>query len=262
MKDETISTRFTDHVELIFLPISLIFWLWNDVRALLWLQAAALALGAWPIYLLARRWLRRALCSSTGAADVGGRLADLAAWGGLIFALAYLLSPALQAAAVSEFHALPLAAPLIAWAFWTVEQRQWGRFVLAAFLLANVQEGMALLTALLGLYAAFGTLARLRRRARPSHSRRHRRTRHLPLRGRLVLPDHLRHHSLFRTGGLWTGRDALRRPLRGAGRFLRRCRAQRSSRSRGRSSASRSNLCAHVHLRPACPGCSPRVARA
>ena len=50
---------------------------------------------------------------------------------------------------------MPLAPVLIAWAFWAVEQRQWGRFALAAFLLANVQEGMALLTALLGLYAAF-----------------------------------------------------------------------------------------------------------
>jgi len=155
MKDETISTRFTDHVEPIFLPVSLIFWLWDDVRALLWLQAVALALGAWPIYLLTRRWLRRALCPAAGAADVGGRRADLAAWGGLTFAFAYLLSPALQVAAVSEFHALPLAPVLIAWAFWAVEQRQWGRFTLAAFLLANVQEGMALLTALLGLYAAF-----------------------------------------------------------------------------------------------------------
>ena len=66
MKDEAISTRLTDHVEPIFLPVSLVFWLWDDVRALLWLQAVALALGAWPIYLLARRWLRRALCPAAG----------------------------------------------------------------------------------------------------------------------------------------------------------------------------------------------------
>jgi uncharacterized membrane protein len=155
IKDETISTRLTDHVEPIFLPVSVAFWLWDDVRALLWLQAAALALGAWPVYLLARRWLGRALCPAAGTPDVSGRRADLAAWGGSVFALAYLLSPALQVAAVSEFHALPLAPPLIAWAFWSVEQRQWARFTLAAFLLANVQEGMALLTALLGLHATF-----------------------------------------------------------------------------------------------------------
>jgi hypothetical protein len=60
----------------------------------------------------------------------------------------------LQAAAVAEFHALPLAAPLIAWALWAVEDRRWGEFVAAGLLLAGVQEGMALLTATLGLYAA------------------------------------------------------------------------------------------------------------
>ena len=134
IKGEAVSTRLTDHVEPIFLPVSLVFWLWDDVRALLILQAAALAAGAWPIYLLARR--------------------RVGYWGlGIVFALAYLLAPALQAAAVAEFHALPLAAPLIAWALWAVEDRRWGEFVIAGVLLAGVQEGMALLTATLGLYA-------------------------------------------------------------------------------------------------------------
>ncbi len=155
IKDETLSTRLTDHVELIFLPVSLVFRVWDDVRALLWLQAAALALAAWPIYRLSRRWLGRVLAPPSGVTVAGGRAADWPAWGGLVFVLAYLLSPALQVAALSEFHALPLAPPLIVWAFWSVEQRHWGRFALAAFLLAHVQEGMALLTALLGVYAAF-----------------------------------------------------------------------------------------------------------
>jgi uncharacterized membrane protein len=154
IKDETVSTRLTDHVELIFLPVSLVFWLWDDVRALLVLQAAALALGAWPVYLVARRRLEGALSPPGAALDASGKRAGMAAWGGLAFALAYLLHPALQVAAISEFHALPLAPPLIAFAFWFIERRYWGRFALAALLLSQVQEGMALLTALLGLYAA------------------------------------------------------------------------------------------------------------
>ncbi|MGC8782170.1 MAG: DUF2079 domain-containing protein, partial [Anaerolineae bacterium] len=52
IKDDRVSTRLTDHVEPIFLPVSLVFWLWDDVRALLILQAAALAAGAWPMYRL------------------------------------------------------------------------------------------------------------------------------------------------------------------------------------------------------------------
>lgn len=141
-KIDRASTRLTDHVEPIFLPASLVLWLWDDVRALLVLQAALLAAGAWPIYLFAR-----------------GRLAALlpagaAAWGGATFAAAYLLAPALQAAAVSEFHALPLAAPFIATALWAVDKRRWGWFALAAALVAMTQEGAALLTVTLGLYAA------------------------------------------------------------------------------------------------------------
>ena len=64
MRGEAISTRLTDHVEPIFAPVSLIFWLWDDVRALLVLQAAAMALAAWPIHLLARKKIAAALTSN------------------------------------------------------------------------------------------------------------------------------------------------------------------------------------------------------
>ena len=59
VKGEQISTRLTDHVEPIFAPVSLVFWLWDDVRALLILQAVAVALGAWPVFQIA--WLRLGL---------------------------------------------------------------------------------------------------------------------------------------------------------------------------------------------------------
>ena len=141
IKDDQISTRLTDHVEPIFIPLSLVYWVWDDVRSLLVAQVLALALGAVPVYLLARR--RLALAGQ----------ADLAGWGGAALAGAYLLAPPLQAAAVSEFHAFGLAPPLVAWALWSVERRQWGWFSLAAILLMAVQEGLALLGALLGVYA-------------------------------------------------------------------------------------------------------------
>ena len=108
------------------------------------LQAAALALGAWPIYLLARRRI------AESAAAPAARMAEKA---GLVFAAAYLLTPALQAPAAAEFHALPLAVPLIAWALWAVEDRRWVQFVVASVLVMSVQEGMALVAAALGVYA-------------------------------------------------------------------------------------------------------------
>lgn len=141
-RGDRLGTRMTDHVEPIFALVSPVFWLWDDVRALLALQTLALALGAWPIFLLARKKL----------ADAG--LAAAAEWGGAVFAATYLLTPQLQAGAVAEFHAMPLAAPLIAAALWAIEQRRWGWFIAWAVLLALVQEGMALLTATLGLYVA------------------------------------------------------------------------------------------------------------
>ena len=43
-------------------------------------------------------------------------------------AVAYLLAPQLQSAVLTEFHAVPLAVPLILWALWAVEVRRWGQF--------------------------------------------------------------------------------------------------------------------------------------
>lgn len=143
-KDERQSVRLTDHVEPIFLLISPVFWLWDDVRALLLLQVLFVAAGAWPLYALARR----------------KTTPDLA----LALAAAYFLAPPLQSAILTDFHAIPLATPLILWAFWAVEARKWGQFVVAALLVAGVKEEAALLAAGLGLWAAWVAGGRLARR--------------------------------------------------------------------------------------------------
>ena len=133
IKQDFLSTRLTDHVEPIFIPVSAVFWLWDDVRAILLLQALAVALGAIPLFALARRKLGPALA--------------------LGFAAAYLLNPPLQSAVLTEFHAIPLAVPLILWAFWAVDARRWGQFLIAALLVAAVKEEAALLAAGLGVWA-------------------------------------------------------------------------------------------------------------
>jgi hypothetical protein len=71
----------------------------------------------------------------------------------LTLALAYLLAPQLQSALLTEFHAAPLAVPLLLWAFWAVDRARWGQFVVAALLVALVKEEMALLAAGLGVWA-------------------------------------------------------------------------------------------------------------
>jgi uncharacterized membrane protein len=185
------STRLTDHVEPSFILSSLVFLVWDDVRALLVWQALVLALGAWAIFLLARDVLGtasiprsslpvlptvvsgqeggpggrpvpglpapwpasgRACGARSGGAPVAReREHRVKAWLAALFALIYLLFPALEAAHLAEFHAAPLAAAPIAFALLFLERRQWRRFVLAALLVVAVKEEMALVGAMLGV---------------------------------------------------------------------------------------------------------------
>ena len=161
IKGDVVSTRLTDHVEPIFAPLSLVFWLWDDVRALLVLQSFVLAIGALPVFWLARQ-------SFAGFKFPGSRFQvsyrprppetrntepETASWLALLFAFVYLLFPALQAANLTEFHAIPLAVPFILFAFCFAERGQWGRFAIACILLMAVKEEAALLAFMLGLYA-------------------------------------------------------------------------------------------------------------
>jgi len=142
-KDGSEGTRLSDHFEPIFLPVSLVFLLWDDVRALLWLQTLALALGAIPVYWIARDGFR-----DTAQGDRGAE-----AWG-IGFALVYLLFPALEWANITEFHAVPLAvAPLLFALHYTLKRKY--RWVwLFALLAMSTQEHIPLLTLMLGLYIA------------------------------------------------------------------------------------------------------------
>ncbi len=71
------------------------------------------------------------------------------------FTIAYLLAPQLQHAVLTEFHAAPLAVPLILWALWAVETRRTRQFVIAALLVACVKEEMAIAAAGLGVWALY-----------------------------------------------------------------------------------------------------------
>ena len=148
-----VATRMTDHVEPILAVISPVFWLWQDVRALLLLQVILVAVGAWPLYELALQRLdlllspreRKQIWQIEPLRQLTRPLA-------LTLAIAYLLTPQLQSALLTEFHAAPLAVPFILWAFWAVNaQRPW-HFLIATLLVAITKEEMALLAAGLALW--------------------------------------------------------------------------------------------------------------
>lgn len=159
VKDDFVSTRLTDHVEPIFLLLAPVLWLWDDVRALLLLQVMAVALGALPLYALALEKLDQLLPPrQRGQIWQREPLQQMTRPLALAVGLAWLLSPQLQSAVLTELHAIPFAAPLIVWAFWAVEKQRWRQFFIAALLVALVKEEAALLSAGLSLWALWRNL--------------------------------------------------------------------------------------------------------
>jgi uncharacterized membrane protein len=108
-----------------------LFWVWDDVRMLLLVQAAVLALAGLPLFALFR--------------DHGQRL-------GLAALAAFYLNPWLHRANLHDFHTVLLAAPLISMAIYGVIRQRYTLTgaVLTALLL--VKEDMGLVVALFGLY--------------------------------------------------------------------------------------------------------------
>ncbi len=131
-----------DHAELAIIPLLPFYAIHPDPRTLLALQALAMALPAWPIFLLARERLRRSAAS-----------AAMKEAGPLLLALAWLLNPIVQNVTVFEFHILPFAIVPLLFALVEYErgrQVPWLLWTLAALI---VREDVALAVAALGLLA-------------------------------------------------------------------------------------------------------------
>ena len=124
------------HVEPILVALAPVYLLVADVRAILWLQGVAVALGAIPAYRLASR-----------------RLGSPAA--GLAFAAVYLLAPPGQWAALADFHSVALAAPLLMLAIDALDAGQPRLFLLAGLLAAATKEEVGLIVAGLGVLGLF-----------------------------------------------------------------------------------------------------------
>lgn len=142
--------RLAEHFEPVLVPLALLFFLWDDVRLLLVVQSVALALGALPVFWIARQQL-------AGLIPFPARYPTLPAWVGLAFAAAYLLYPHLQAANVADFHADPFVVTPLLLAFWAASRRRWGWLWLWALLAMATKETLPPLTAMLGLWLAAGS---------------------------------------------------------------------------------------------------------
>jgi len=128
------------HVWPILLLIAPLYLVWSDPRALLILQSVVIALGAWPVYWLARDVLPDAWARSRFP------IVPLA------FAMVYLCFPALQSANMFDFHPLALVPTLLLLAFYALEQERWRWYALWALLAMACQEDVALMVGMMGLY--------------------------------------------------------------------------------------------------------------
>ena len=137
LQGEQIS-RLAAHVDPILALFAPLWIVWPNASMLLIVQAVAIALGALPVFWLARKHLR----SDRAAA---------------CFALAYLLLPAVEWLTLNEFHPVALACPLLLYAFWFLDTDRLVTFALFAILAAATKEEIALVVACFGVWYAIST---------------------------------------------------------------------------------------------------------
>ena len=128
-------SRLGSHVDPILVFFAPLWWIWPSPSMLLAAQAVAVALGALPVFWLARKHL------GSERAGVG-------------FALAYLLYPAVQWLTLNEFHPVALACPLLLFAFWYLDEDRLLPFAAFALLAALTKEEIPLVIAGMGLWYA------------------------------------------------------------------------------------------------------------
>jgi uncharacterized membrane protein len=126
--------RLGSHFDPILAALAPLWWIWPSPELLLVLQAVAVAAGAIPLYLLARR--------------------HLAEWPAAALAGAYLLLPPVQWLTVSDFHPVALATPALLAAWYFLDAGRLWPFALFAAAAMTTKEHVGLAVAGLGVWYA------------------------------------------------------------------------------------------------------------
>ena len=135
-------SRLAAHFDPILAAFAPLWLVWPSADMLLVAQAVAVALGALPVYWLARKHL------GSERAGVG-------------FALAYLLYPPTQWLTLNEFHPVALACPLLLFAIWFLDEGRLLPFAVFGLLATTTKEEIGFVVAALGLWWAFARGRRL-----------------------------------------------------------------------------------------------------
>lgn len=121
-----------DHFHPILMLLAPLFWFLHGAPILLWAQVILLASSVIPVCLFSQQ--------------------RLGYFPGLLLATAYALSWELQATVYFDFHEVAFAVPLIAWAVWAMEARNWKVYAWCVLGLLLTKEDLSLLVSTFGIY--------------------------------------------------------------------------------------------------------------
>ena len=128
-------SRLGAHFDPIVVGLVPLWRVWPSPTMLLVVQAVAVALGALPVFLLARKHLG-------------------SEWAGLAFALVYLLYAPTEWLVVDDFHPVALATPLLLAGFWFLDEDRLVAFAAVAGLACLTKEHIGFAVAAMGLWYA------------------------------------------------------------------------------------------------------------
>jgi uncharacterized membrane protein len=127
---------FGDHTSFILLPLVPLYWVHAGPGALFLLQSAAMAAGAIPVFLYARRRLRNEAVS-------------------LLLAVGFLVNPALNWANLEGFHPDAFLSVFLAFAIYAALTDRWRMYLVLVVLVALVKEDTWLVLIPLGAWVAW-----------------------------------------------------------------------------------------------------------
>jgi len=126
---------FGDHSSFILLTVVPLYWVFPGAGTLLFVQSLVIALGAVPVFMLARRLLEREPVA-------------------LVLAACYLLHPAVGWTNRENFHPDSFLGVFLGFAIWAALDRRWRMYALFVALALLVKEDASLVLVPIGVWVA------------------------------------------------------------------------------------------------------------
>lgn len=139
-KEPFLTTRglglFSEHSFFIDIIIAPIYWLWDDVRAILIFQSLVLALGALPLYWISNQKLKNK-------------------WYSLAIIISYFLYPAMHYLNLEMFHPDSISVATLLFAFYFITKKMYKSYFASIFFSLLIKETIALTIMVMGIYIFF-----------------------------------------------------------------------------------------------------------